>query len=80
MYFVYILYSRQADRYYVGQSDNPQERLIAHNSGISRYTSIASDWTIVHLEEFQTRTEAIQRERAIKKRKSRKYIESLFHN
>ncbi|MFM2207913.1 MAG: hypothetical protein RL213_1888, partial [Bacteroidota bacterium] len=50
MFFVYILYSRSADRYYVGQTDNPEKRLSDHNAGISGYTSQAGDWIIVHLE------------------------------
>src|SRR5438046_486694 len=77
MYFVYVLYSRQLDRYYVGQTDNIEERLQSHLSGISKYTSSAKDWTIVHHESFQTREEAIKRENEIKRKKSRKYIEWL---
>lgn len=33
MFFVYILYSRSADRYYVGQTENFERRLQFHNSG-----------------------------------------------
>ncbi|MBD3639305.1 MAG: GIY-YIG nuclease family protein [Crocinitomicaceae bacterium] len=75
---MYILYSTSKDRYYVGQSDNLEERLKSHNSGISRYTAIARDWEIVHTEKFENRTDAIKRERQIKKKKSRKYIEYLI--
>lgn len=78
MFYVYILYSATVDRYYVGQSDNVIGRLKSHNSGESRYTSIASDWQIVYKEEFEERTAAIKRERTIKKEKSRKYIEYLI--
>ena len=35
-------------------------------------------WVIVYFEEFKTITEARKREYAIKKMKSRKYIESLI--
>jgi putative endonuclease len=45
---------------------------------MSPYTSIANDWRLVYTEEFEDRTSAIKREREIKKKKSRKYIEFLI--
>jgi len=77
-YYVYILYSRKADRYYVGETENVDIRLKSHLSGISRYTSIADDWTVVHTEPFNSRSDAIRREKDIKRKKSRKYIESIL--
>jgi putative endonuclease len=32
MYYVYILHSEQADRYYIGHSNDPERRLIEHNT------------------------------------------------
>ncbi|WP_373398424.1 GIY-YIG nuclease family protein [Algoriphagus halophilus] len=32
-FFVYILYSDSKDRYYIGQTENLEERLFQHNSG-----------------------------------------------
>ncbi len=78
MYFVYILYSAQRDRYYVGQTNDIEKRLESHLSGISGYTSKAKDWVLVHSETYPSREEAIKRELEIKKKKSRIYIESLF--
>lgn len=79
-FYVYILYSKKIDKYYVGQSDNVDERLKSHLSGISGYTSVSDDWEIVYKEIFDTRIEAIKRENEIKKKKSRKYIEWLIVN
>ena len=76
-FFVYILYSKAVDRYYIGQSDDPFRRLKDHNAGISSYTSQTEDWEIVHLEKFNDRSSAIKRELEIKRKKSRKYIEWL---
>ncbi|MEQ8304832.1 MAG: GIY-YIG nuclease family protein [Cyclobacteriaceae bacterium] len=78
MYFLYILYSQELDCYYVGQTDNIKDRLASHRGGKSKFTSRASDWMVVHTEEFLTRKEALVRERAIKRMKSRKYVESLI--
>ncbi|MCK6609242.1 MAG: GIY-YIG nuclease family protein [Bacteroidia bacterium] len=77
VFFVYILYSRTKDRFYIGQTDNLEERLISHNSGKSTYTSRVSDWEIVYVEEFETRTLSRKRENEIKRKKSRSYIEWL---
>ncbi|MFM2206852.1 MAG: hypothetical protein RL213_827, partial [Bacteroidota bacterium] len=68
------------DRYYVGQTDNPEKRLSDHNAGISGYTSQAGDWIIVHLEEFPDRSAALRRELDIKRKKSRKYIEWIINS
>ena len=78
MFFVYIIYSASADRYYIGQTDNLADRLRHHLEGISPYTSTAKDWVLVYKEEFPSRTDAIKRENEIKRKKSRKYIEWLL--
>jgi len=78
MFYIYIIYSKKADRYYVGQTDDIANRLLAHQSGISKYTSIADDWILMYSELFETRNEAIIRENEIKKKKSRKYVEWLI--
>jgi predicted GIY-YIG superfamily endonuclease len=50
---------------------------INHNSGISKFTSRANDWVLKYVEVFETRALAAKREREIKSKKSRKYIEWL---
>lgn len=77
-YFVYIIYSKYRDKYYIGQSEDPSKRLEDNNTGRSKYTSVAKDWRVVYSEQFDTRQEAIQRENQIKKKKSRKYVEFLI--
>ena len=78
MFFVYILYSKKLDRYYVGYTADLSKRLQEHNSGISTYTSKASDWELKYQELFSSREEAHKRELAIKKKKSATYIEWLI--
>ena len=75
---VYIIYSAQLDKYYIGYTEDIAVRLIQHNSGISTFTSKATDWDLKHIELYKTRTEAIKRELEIKQKKSRKYIEWLI--
>ena len=78
-YYIYILYSRKVDRYYVGETENIDNRLNAHLTGISTYTSMADDWKVVYSESFGSRNAAIRREKEIKRKKSRKYIEYLMN-
>lgn len=79
MYYVYILYSPQLDRYYIGQTYSLETRLSRHKLGTTRYTKRADDWELYYQESFSTRAEAMAREREIKARKSRKYIQSLIN-
>ncbi len=77
MYYLYILYSKLIDKYYIGQSNNLEQRLEKHLHGSSKYTKQANDWEIVYCEKYGSRAEAMNREKQIKRMKSRKYIENL---
>ena len=79
-YSVYILYSQSKDRYYTGYTANPDERLLEHNNGATPSTRLGIPWIMVYKEECTDKTTAIRRENAIKKMKSRKYIERLIIN
>ena len=77
---VYIIYSQQLNKYYVGYSTDLEKRLAEHNSGISKFTAKASDWILKYSEAFPDRESAMKREREIKDKKSRKYIEWLINS
>ncbi len=78
LYFVYIIFSETLNRFYVGHSDDVDRRLTEHNTGRSRYTKAGMPWTLKHVEQYETRTAAMNREYEIKSRKSRKYISKLI--
>ncbi len=78
MYFVYIIYSKKRDSFYIGYTANINSRIIKHNSGATISTKSGIPWELVYSEQYVTKTEAIKREKAIKKKKSRKYIEYLI--
>jgi predicted GIY-YIG superfamily endonuclease len=80
-HFVYIIYSRTLNRYYIGHCQNIEVRIQRHNQGNgARNTKKAKDWELRYTEAFDTRAEANQRELSIKKKKSRKYIEWIIAN
>ena len=78
--FVYILYSAQRDRYYIGQTEDLERRLREHNSHLYQdsYTKIASDWEIKINLIGSSKGQAIKIETHLKKNKSRKYIEDFI--
>src|SRR5688572_1517488 len=80
MYFVYIIYSKKLDRFYIGYSEDPLQRVLQHNTGISTFTSKSCDWILVYTEEFPSRKLAYKREMEIKKKKSRKYLMWLIND
>ena len=79
-YYVYILYSESSDMYYVGSTDDWENRLTSHNeSERITFTSKHRPWIIVTV--FiagNSRSEAMNLEIFIKKQKSRKLIEKLI--
>jgi putative endonuclease len=79
-FFIYILRSQKDGSYYVGSAKDLTGRIERHNQGRSKYTKSKRPWKIVHIEEFDTRSEAMKREYAIKRHKRKAYIENLIKN
>jgi putative endonuclease len=75
---VYIIYSSKFNKYYVVYTEDITLRLTQHNDGVSAFTSKASDWVLRYTEGYENRETAHQRELEIKRKKSRKYVESLI--
>ena len=77
MYFVYILYSKSIKRYYVGSTNNIDDRLIRHNRGQGKYTKKGIPWILLKVFEMPTRPESVRLEMRIKKRGAKRYIADL---
>jgi putative endonuclease len=77
-YYTYILFSEKLNKFYVGSTNDLQRRLSEHNRGKTSFTKTGIPWQLKYYEVFQSRSEAIGRELEVKKRKDRKYIESLI--
>ncbi|MGB0444067.1 MAG: GIY-YIG nuclease family protein [Flavobacteriaceae bacterium] len=78
MFSVYILYSKSLDKYYIGHTACLSDRIKRHNSGRSKATKGGIPWIVMHTETFKTKVDAYSRERSIKAKKSRIYIEKLI--
>ena len=73
----YVLRSELTGRFYVGHTENLTRRIFEHNNNRTQSIKNRGPWTLFYSEEYATRSEAAQRERYVKRMKSRIYIEAL---
>jgi len=65
-YFVYILYSEKFDKFYIGQTNNTDDRLKRHNAGYNKATAPYIPWTLLWFTEKKSRAEAMALEKKLK--------------
>ena len=78
MYYTYIIQSQKNSRFYIGSCHDIDIRIERHNAGATPSTKSGRPWKLVYSESYETNSEALKREREIKSKKSRKYIEFLI--
>ena len=66
---VYAVWSDQADRFYIGTTEDIEKRLAQHNAGLSKWTKRGIPWRLAWSRPFPTRTEALKFERLLKRQK-----------
>lgn len=71
-YYVYVLLSEVANKFYVGMSADPQIRLKQHNSGHSQFTKGFRPWKLVYSELAGSRENARKLEKYYKTGAGRK--------
>ncbi|WP_343766970.1 GIY-YIG nuclease family protein [Gangjinia marincola] len=81
MFYLYFLYSKTGNKFYVGSSSDPWQRLIQHNSSSQNtFTSKYRPWELVAIfEAGNSRSKAESYERFIKNQKSRRLIKKLIN-
>jgi putative endonuclease len=77
IFYVYILYSPSYDTFYIGSSENPQERLKKHLANHKGFTSKAKDWVICYTESFAEKSVGLKREKQLKAWKNKTRIRQL---
>ena len=70
-YFVYLIgnYKKLKLTTYVGYTQNLKKRIDLHNNGKGAKFTRGRNWKLIYCEEYQTKREAMLRERYIKKNK-----------
>ena len=77
MHYVYILKCAD-DTYYTGYTNDLKRRIKQHNAGEgAKYTKGRRPVELVHSEQFETKSEAMQREYEIKQFKRQRKIEII---
>ena len=80
MYYTYIIQSQKNGMFYIGSCQDIDKRIERHNAGATPSTKPGRPWQLVYSETYETNSEALKREREIKSKKSRKYIEFLVQS
>jgi putative endonuclease len=78
MFYVYVLKSLKNGRLYTGSTNDIKRRLLEHNVSQTKYTSKTGPFELVHKEVYNTRLEAIRRERFLKTGKGRELLKVIL--
>ena len=75
MYIVYVLYSEKFDKIYIGYTSNLVERLKSHNELATKgWTMRFRPWKVIYQEPFETKREAMIKEKQLKGGQGREHI------
>lgn len=75
---VYILYSINHNKFYIGQTSNIEQRMIQHNStSVNSYTAKFRPWVLTISLDTKTRAHAMKIEKYLKK-KPREFIKRVI--
>jgi putative endonuclease len=77
MYSTYVLLSKKTHRYYTGSTDDVENRIREHNSGETKSIRNGIPWNVIHIEQFETRAEAVRKEKQIKARAAKRYLDDI---
>ena len=79
MFEVYVLKSDTDGIRYIGSGRNAMERLRRHNQGDYRFTKGHMPWSLIYKEKYNTRSEAVRRERFLKSGQGRKLLDEILN-
>ena len=78
MFYVYLIESEKHGIFYIGQTNNIEERLKYHNRGKCTYTKNKGPWILIACKQFTTRSEAMIEEKRIKNLKNKQAVKEAF--
>ena len=77
-YFAYVIYSQSHNKFYKGHCEDLKKRLTQHNNGKTKSTKAFVPWKIVYYESFETREQAINREKYFKTAAGRRFLKKVI--
>jgi putative endonuclease len=78
VFTTYVLRSSKTGRFYTGSTSDFAARLQQHNSGTTISTKNRGHWELVYKEQFETRAEAVTRERYFKRGAGRDEVKRIL--
>ena len=78
MHYLYLIESEKSNKYYIGQTNDLQDRIQRHNESRCRYTKGKGPWELISYKIFSSRSEAVKEEKRLKHAKNKDYIYSYF--
>jgi putative endonuclease len=78
MFYAYVIKSVNHDYFYKGHCEDPEKRLTQHNSGMTASIKSYVPFILVYKEVFETREEAIAREKYFKTAPGRRFLKKVL--
>jgi putative endonuclease len=78
MFYTYVLRSLKDNHLYVGYTSDINRRLTEHNSGLTKSTKSRIPFELLFYETFNTRSEAMVREKFLKSGIGKDYINNVL--
>ena len=77
MFYIYVIKSSKG-QIYTGHTGDLKKRLSEHNSGLCKSTKIDKDWKLAYSEIYESRGEAMKREKWLKTGSGRNFIKEII--
>jgi len=77
MYFVYVLKSSKDHKRYIGMTSDIERRVLEHNNGLVKSTKRRKPLELIYFEKFETKSEAMRREKFFKSGRGREFLKSI---
>jgi putative endonuclease len=81
MFWIYAVYNEKHKKFYIGQTENLEQRLLLHNTAEFKnsYTSrFGGNWVLIYKESVQDRIDALKREKQLKSFRGREFIKNYM--
>ena len=78
MFYCYVLHSEKTGRKYIGSCRDLKDRIRRHYGGESKATKHGVPWSLLLVERFSTRREALARERFYKTGRGRNELKRIL--
>ena len=77
-YYVYLIESESSGIWYVGLSKDPDDRLLHHNRGKSKFTSGHRPWKMLYQEKVGSLSEARKKEKYYKTSAGKRRLKKIL--